>query len=127
MEDMSLYQEVIHRSRYARWDDKNNRREDWDETVSRYFNWFSAHLEKNHKYKLTKELRKALEVSMINMEIQPSMRTLMTAGKALEFLHGVELQLCRRSDGFRSVLRRAYVRLDERGGIGIFGRETIRQ
>lgn len=84
MEDLSLYSTVIHKSRYARWDDKNNRREDWDETVSRYFNWFSTHLEKNHKYKLPKELRKSLEVSMINMEIQPSMRTLMTAGKALD-------------------------------------------
>ena len=84
MEDMSLYSTVIHRSRYARWSDKDNRREDWDETVSRYFNWFSAHLEKNHKYKLPSDLRKSLEISMLNMEIQPSMRTLMTAGKALD-------------------------------------------
>jgi ribonucleoside-diphosphate reductase alpha chain len=30
------YQSFIHTSRYARWLDKENRRENWGETVSRY-------------------------------------------------------------------------------------------
>ena len=36
----SLYQEFIHKSRYARWIWEENRRENWDETVARYFNFF---------------------------------------------------------------------------------------
>jgi ribonucleoside-triphosphate reductase len=30
------YQQFIHKSRYARWLDTEQRRENWDETVDRY-------------------------------------------------------------------------------------------
>jgi ribonucleoside-diphosphate reductase alpha chain len=80
----TLYQEVIHKSRYARWIQSTQQRENWAETIGRYFDWFTDHLEKNNNYKLDSKLRKSLETAMINLEIQPSMRTLMTAGPALD-------------------------------------------
>lgn len=80
----SLYQEFIFKSRYARWLPEENRREEWSETVTRYFDFFENKLKENHKYKLTKELRKELETAVYNLEVLPSMRCLMTAGPALE-------------------------------------------
>ena len=57
------YQQFIHLSRYARWNEENQRRETWEETVSRYFNFFHKHLVKNfmlnkHEYE---KIRKLLE------------------------------------------------------------------
>ena len=40
------YQQYIHLSRYSRWDYEKKRRETWEETVCRYFNFFREHLEK---------------------------------------------------------------------------------
>ena len=48
----TTYQEYIHLSRYARWDYTLGRRETWDETVERYFNFFTEWLEDKHSYKL---------------------------------------------------------------------------
>ena len=48
----TIYQEYIHLSRYARWDYDLGRRETWDETVGRYFNFFTEWLEEKHDYKL---------------------------------------------------------------------------
>jgi len=45
MSDMTDYQKFIHLSRYARWLEKENRRETWEETVKRYFDFFEKHLE----------------------------------------------------------------------------------
>jgi ribonucleoside-diphosphate reductase alpha chain len=78
---MDIYQEFIHKSRYARWLDVKNRRETWEETVKRYFDFFEKHLK--GKTGIKKE-RKELETAVLNMEIMPSMRSLMTAGEALE-------------------------------------------
>ena len=78
---MDIYQQFIHKSRYARWLEKENRRETWEETVKRYFDFFEKHLEGK---KGIKEQRKELEQAVLNMEIMPSMRSLMTAGEALE-------------------------------------------
>jgi hypothetical protein len=33
------YQDFIHKSRYARWNEEEKRREDWDETVDRYLDY----------------------------------------------------------------------------------------
>ena len=41
----TIYQQFIHLSRYARWLDKEERRESWEETVKRYFDFFEKHLE----------------------------------------------------------------------------------
>ena len=40
----TYYQQFIHKSRYARWLDDENRREEWHETVGRYVNFMSSHL-----------------------------------------------------------------------------------
>lgn len=81
---MDIYQEFISKSRYARFLPEKNRRENWMETVARYFNFMEDHLQKNNNYALTRELRKELEDAVLNLEVMPSMRALMTAGKALE-------------------------------------------
>jgi ribonucleoside-diphosphate reductase alpha chain len=81
---MDIYQEFIAKSRYARFLPEKNRRENWIETVERYFNFMEDHLLKNNNYALTRELRKELEEAVKNLEVMPSMRAIMTAGKALE-------------------------------------------
>ena len=37
---MSPYQEFIYKRTYARWLEDKGRREDWNETVERYYNFF---------------------------------------------------------------------------------------
>ena len=81
------YQSFIHASRYARWIDEETRRESWNETVTRYFDFFETHLKETCNYKLPKDLRKELETAVLNLEVMPSMRCLMTAGEALERDH----------------------------------------
>ncbi len=78
------YQEFIHLSRYSRWLPEKERRETWDETVGRYFDFFKEHLNDLHEYKLTDKLRKDLEEAVLSQRIMPSMRCLMTAGEALK-------------------------------------------
>ena len=78
------YQQFIHLSRYARWDYSQGRRETWDETVERYFNFFKEHLDDTCKYKLENGDLSELQDSVKNLEVMPSMRCLMTAGAALK-------------------------------------------
>ena len=78
------YQEFIHLSRYSRWLPEKKRRETWDETVSRYFDFFKEHLNELHQYKVTDKLRKELEEAVLSTQVMPSMRCLMTAGEALK-------------------------------------------
>ena len=80
----SLYQQFIHKSRYARWLWDENRRENWDETVSRYFNFFEEHLKEMHNFDLDRGTRNYLEESVLTLKTMPSMRCLMTAGEALK-------------------------------------------
>jgi ribonucleoside-diphosphate reductase alpha chain len=81
---MSLYSEFIHLSRYSRWLEKEGRRETWEETVQRYFIFFRKHLKENYKYELDTSLENELKEAILNLEVMPSMRALMTAGEALE-------------------------------------------
>jgi ribonucleoside-triphosphate reductase (thioredoxin) len=78
------YQEFIHLSRYSRWLPENDRRETWDETVGRYFDFFTEHLSDLHQYKIEDSLRKELEDAVLSLRVMPSMRCLMTAGEALK-------------------------------------------
>lgn len=78
------YQQFIHLSRYSRWLENDKRRETWSETVNRYFDFFERQFKNNKKYNISKELRKELQDAVLNLEIMPSMRALMTAGEALE-------------------------------------------
>lgn len=80
----TIYQEFIHKSRYARFLESEGRRENWAETVGRYFDFMTGHLEKQTGYKLPKVLRSELEDAVLNLSVLPSMRAMMTAGPALE-------------------------------------------
>jgi len=71
------YQQFIHRSRYARWLPEAGRRETWEETVDRYLDFFQQHLTADFP-------REKLRTAILNLETMPSMRSLMTAGKALD-------------------------------------------
>ena len=77
---MDQYQSFIHQSRYARWLPDKKRRETWEETVHRYIGFFTERYpwlcEDNDHGKLAKAIGE--------LEIMPSMRCMMTAGKALE-------------------------------------------
>ena len=78
------YQQFIHLSRYSRWLPEKERRETWGETVNRYFDFFTEHLNDTHKFKLSDSIRKELEESVLSLKVMPSMRCLMTAGEALK-------------------------------------------
>ena len=78
------YQEFIHLSRYSRWLPDEGRRETWNETVSRYFDFFKEHLKDMCEYDLSDKTRNELEVSVLGQRVMPSMRCLMTAGEALK-------------------------------------------
>ena len=80
----SDYQKFIHQSRYARWKEDEGRRETWEETVSRYFDFMSDHLIDNFNYEIPDSIRERIENRILNLDIMPSMRALMTAGVALE-------------------------------------------
>ena len=79
----TLYQQYIHLSRYSRYRYEDDRRETWQETVTRYFNFFGEHLKENSNYNLSKDLKNKLKESVLNLDVMPSMRCLMTAGEAL--------------------------------------------
>ena len=81
---MSPYNNFIAKSRYSRYLDDKGRREHWNETVARYFDFMEQHLKDKQSYVLTKELRAELEQAVNNLEVMPSMRAIMTAGPALE-------------------------------------------
>ena len=70
------YQSFIHTSRYARWLDDEQRRESWPETVTRYMdNIVAPHISDASVYG-------EIEQAILNLEIMPSMRAMMTAGAA---------------------------------------------
>lgn len=78
-----VYQQYIHKSRYARFLPDKNRREHWNETVDRYVDYIKNNVNEKYSFKddkLFEEIRSAI----FNMEIMPSMRAMMTAGKALD-------------------------------------------
>ena len=70
------YQTFIATSRYARWLDKEGRREKWGETVSRYMDNIVRPVAGNDSY------INDIEEAILNLEVMPSMRSLMTAGPA---------------------------------------------
>ena len=72
------YQQFIAKSRYARWLESENRREDWSETVGRYMEQVvEPHVQ------LLDPITDALYDAMVGLEVMPSMRAMMTAGPAL--------------------------------------------
>ena len=81
------YQNFIALSRYARWKEDEQRRETWGETVERYFDYMKNHLYSTCNYVLDDGLRSELEQAVLNQDIMPSMRALMTSGPALDRCH----------------------------------------
>lgn len=71
------YQSFIHTSRYARWLEEEKRRESWSETVERYIQNVVAPVIDDAK--TITEIHDAI----LNLEVMPSMRAVMTAGPAL--------------------------------------------
>ena len=74
---MDAYQQYIHKSRYARYLPEQQRRESWEETVSRYLNFWMD------QDKLTASEAKDIFTQIHSLNVMPSMRALMTAGEAL--------------------------------------------
>jgi ribonucleoside-diphosphate reductase alpha chain len=79
MKEMDSYSTYIHRSRYARYIPELNRRETWEETVDRYISFFQKRAPQ-----IEHTVFEMLRSAIVNMEAMPSMRALMTAGKALD-------------------------------------------
>ena len=74
---MNDYMRFIALSRYARWLPNEGRRETWDETVDRYMvNIVGDKVD----YVTYEQIRTAI----INLEVMPSMRAMMTAGPAAD-------------------------------------------
>lgn len=78
------YRAFIAVSRYSRWLDKENRRETWEETVSRYINFMHSHVDKNHGGAIDDKFWSLAKHMILTHQVMPSMRALMTAGQALE-------------------------------------------
>ena len=76
-QSMSTY---IHLSKYSRWKDGEGRRETWDETVDRLMQFWVS---KYPKLFPASEMREAIR----SYSVMPSMRSLMTAGPALDRDH----------------------------------------
>ena len=77
------YQQFIHKSRYARWIDDEQRRENWDETVDRYIGFMQDQVLMKHNIKLDDKTVDELRDSILSLDVMPSMRAMMTAGPAL--------------------------------------------
>ena len=70
------YQTFIATSRYARWLEDEGRRETWSETVGRFIDNIVRPAD------LDSKTVNEIEDAILNLEIMPSMRALMTAGPA---------------------------------------------
>ena len=71
------FQSFIHTSRYARWVEAEQRRETWSETVDRY-------IDKVVGNRVDQSIASEIRDAILSLEVMPSMRAMMTAGKALE-------------------------------------------
>ena len=79
------YQMFIHKSRYARWLESEQRRETWEETVTRFTDYMVGHIKLVCDVDLSQSSHmKAVKAAILNLEIMPSMRSIMTAGPALK-------------------------------------------
>ncbi len=73
---MTPYQRYIALSRYARYLPDEERRETWEETVKRYCDYFAN---RSEDFPLDRTYK-----AISSLNVMPSMRALMTAGKALD-------------------------------------------
>lgn len=75
------YRSFIATSRYSRWIPEESRRETWVETVDRYVSFMRNTAAGK---KVTKAEWEEIRTAILNHDVMPSMRGLMTAGPALE-------------------------------------------
>jgi ribonucleoside-triphosphate reductase len=83
MSEISIYQSFIAKSRYARFLPEKKRREHFAETTQRYVDFMFNHIAEEHAIHSVDDLKQELFTSILEMEVMPSMRAMMTAGKAL--------------------------------------------
>ena len=76
---MNQYQSYIHKSRYAKFIPEQNRRENWDETVRRYVDYIFNRTQLDDQ-----ALKEDIYQAILKQEIMPSMRAMMTSGKAAD-------------------------------------------
>lgn len=79
----TVYQEFIALSRSARFNAELGRRETWGDTVKRFFDFWYKQLNAAKNPVILRALEEVCD-GIANLDIMPSMRTLMTAGPALE-------------------------------------------
>ena len=72
------YQAFIHTSRYAKWLNTENRRENWGETVDRYVTNLVFPKIKDD------ETVMAIREAITNLDVMPSMRAMMSSGEAFD-------------------------------------------
>lgn len=78
-EKFGYFEDFIALSRYARYRDDLGRRETWPESVERLINWWCDQYPEHEKW-----FRETAQPAIEDKEVMPSMRSLMTAGKALD-------------------------------------------
>ena len=78
---MDQYQEYIAASRYARFVDEKQRRETWAETVNRYVEYVFS---RTPAIQSNIELKNEIFDAIHNLDLMPSMRAMMTAGKSAD-------------------------------------------
>jgi ribonucleoside-triphosphate reductase (thioredoxin) len=80
------YQEFIHLSRYARWRDDLGRREMWPETIQRWEDFWTSRLVDRFGFSTNEavDFVAPLSEAVLRLDVMPSMRSLMTAGPALD-------------------------------------------
>ena len=79
--DPNMFGELIYKRTYARWLENEQRRENWDETVFRYRDYFIERFDLPPK--MDAMFFDAC-ARILSKEVVPSMRALWTAGKALD-------------------------------------------
>jgi len=80
----TAYQDIIHLSRYSRWNELAQRRESWEETPQRYISFMQEHLQDNFGIDSNDPIFGTAYRAIFKTEVMPSMRCMMSAGKALQ-------------------------------------------
>lgn len=82
----TLYQQQIHKTKYARWNDNLGRREHYHETIDRYLDQLERQVIGTYgvDQSLWNETRAQLREAILGLKVMGSMRAVMTAGPALE-------------------------------------------
>jgi ribonucleoside-triphosphate reductase (thioredoxin) len=79
-DSFSEFSKFIHLSKYSRWNEDLGRRETWGETVDRWWDWLTEQAARNG----VDEVPSFVKEMVYNREVMPSMRSMMTAGKAAD-------------------------------------------